>query len=83
MEAVIADIKKQSPDAVYHLGDLVANGARPAEVFDIIKAAGWQGVYGNTDEMLWRPGKVDDGAERPLLRQILTTETAPVTSPLV
>jgi len=86
LEAVIADIEQQAPDAVYHLGDLVANGARPAEVFDRVRAADWQGVYGNTDEMLWLP--IADQlarpvAERQFLRQVLISEIGPVTRELI
>jgi putative phosphoesterase len=86
LEAVISDIEQQAPDAVYHLGDLVANGARPAEVFDRIRAAKWQGVYGNTDEMLWRP--IADQLARPfperqLLRRVLISEIGPVTRELI
>jgi predicted phosphodiesterase len=86
LEAVIADIKQQSPDAVYHLGDLVANGARPAEVLDRIRAAEWQGVYGNTDEMLWRPVAeqlAKPFPERQLLRRVLISEIGPVIRELI
>jgi len=55
LEAVIADLKTTSPDVVFHAGDLAANGYRPAEVVDRIRELGWQGVCGNTDEMLWKP----------------------------
>jgi len=54
LEAVIADLKTVEVDLVAHGGDLVANGARPAQVIDIIRELGWPGVCGNTDEMLWR-----------------------------
>lgn len=87
LKAVMADIKAQSPDAVFHLGDLAANGARPAEVMDAIREAGWQGVYGNTDEMLWRPGLVDEleqrFPERQVLRRVLITEIGPVIKDLI
>jgi predicted phosphodiesterase len=54
LEAVIADLGKQAPDAVFHGGDLATNGARGAEVVDRIRELGWEGVVGNTDELLWR-----------------------------
>src|SRR5438105_15284431 len=54
LEAVLTDLKTISADVVVHGGDLVANGARPAQAVDIIRALGWPGVCGNTDEMLWR-----------------------------
>jgi predicted phosphodiesterase len=87
LEAVIADLKRQAPDAVYHLGDLVANGARPAEVLERIQAEGWPGVYGNTDEMLWRPEILDELAarfpKRQDLRRVLISEIGPVTADLI
>jgi predicted phosphodiesterase len=55
LEAVIADLRRTAPDVVYHGGDLAINGARGAEVVDRIRELGWQGVVGNTDELLWRP----------------------------
>ena len=36
-EAVLVDLKSASVDFVGHGGDLVANGARPTEVADIIR----------------------------------------------
>lgn len=55
LEAIIIDLKRTSPDVVFHAGDLAANGYRPAEVVDRIRELGWKGVCGNTDEMLWKP----------------------------
>lgn len=55
LEAVLADLRLNSPDVVLHGGDLVANGPRPADVVDRIRDLGWFGVRGNTDEMLWSP----------------------------
>jgi len=54
-EAVLADLRQTSPDLILHGGDLVASGASPAEIVDRIRDLGWQGVVGNTDEMLWMP----------------------------
>lgn len=60
LDAVLADLRQQKPDVVYHGGDLPYGGSHPAEVIDCIVAEGWVGVMGNTDEMLWdtsaRPG---------------------------
>ena len=60
LDAVLADLRDQKPDQVYHGGDLAAGGCKPAEVIDCIAQEGWEGVVGNTDEMLWtveaRPG---------------------------
>jgi predicted phosphodiesterase len=54
LDAVVADIQRRAPDRVLHGGDLVLMGAQPAQVVDRIRALGWPGVLGNTDELLWR-----------------------------
>jgi predicted phosphodiesterase len=54
-EAVLADLQETAPDVILHGGDLVTSGPRPVEIVDRIRALGWQGVVGNTDEMLWAP----------------------------
>ena len=59
LEAVIADLKQLAPDIVVEGGDLVAGGHRPVEVLDRVRALGWPGVQGNTDEMLWKPEMFD------------------------
>ncbi len=53
LEAVMADLRQQKPDIIFHGGDLATAGCNPAEVIDLIADAGWPGVLGNTDEMLW------------------------------
>lgn len=53
LDAVLADLRQQTPDVVFHGGDLAFGGCNPAEVIDRIQQEGWQGVLGNTDEMLW------------------------------
>jgi len=58
LQAVLADLRDVSPDAVVHGGDLAAGGTHPAEVIDQIRAFGWTGVRGNTDEMLWAPERL-------------------------
>jgi putative phosphoesterase len=71
-EAVLEDLGEVSPDLVVHGGDLAANGAHPAEIIDHIRSLGWQGVRGNTDEMLWAPGDLPPLAARhPRLAPIL------------
>jgi len=57
LEAVVADVARQAPDAVVHGGDLAVIGPRPAEVVDRVRELGWPGVVGNTDQMLWEPGQ--------------------------
>jgi putative phosphoesterase len=54
-EAVLADLRETSPDLILHGGDLGDNGSSPCEVVDRIRDLGWQGVLGNTDEMLFDP----------------------------
>ncbi|MGO9762429.1 MAG: metallophosphoesterase family protein [Solirubrobacteraceae bacterium] len=54
-DAVVADVQRRAPDLVLHGGDLALMGAQPAHVIDRVRELGWQGVVGNTDEVLWRP----------------------------
>jgi putative phosphoesterase len=54
-EAVLADLRQTSPDLILHGGDLGDTGSSPVEVVDRIRDLGWQGVAGNTDEMLFDP----------------------------
>src|ERR1700690_74782 len=53
LDAVLADLRETSPDLIFHGGDLSDGGSRPAETLDLIRELGWQGVVGNTDEMLF------------------------------
>lgn len=55
LDAVLADVRACAPDIVLHGGDLADAGPNPVEVVDLIRALGWQGVLGNTDEMLVHP----------------------------
>jgi len=74
LQAVLADLKQVSPDLIIHGGDLAASGSHDAEVVDQIRALGWPGVVGNTDEMLWKPERLDAlGWQSPGLRKILDT----------
>lgn len=61
-EAVLADLGQTSPDLVLHGGDLVHGGSMPAEIVDRVRELGWEGVVGNTDEMLWMPESLDEFA---------------------
>jgi len=54
-EAVLADLRQTSPDMALHGGDLADAGSSPVEIVDRIRDLGWQGVAGNTDEMLFDP----------------------------
>jgi putative phosphoesterase len=64
LEAVVADLRQTSPDLVLHGGDLADAGANPARTVDRIRDLGWQGVMGNTDEMLFRPDSLKEFASQ-------------------
>src|SRR5205823_9757109 len=59
VEAVLADLRQVSPDLILHGGDLADGGSSPVEIVDRIRALGWPGVIGNTDEMLAMPETFD------------------------
>lgn len=61
-EAVLADLRQTSPDLILHGGDLADAGASPVEIVDRIRDLGWQGVIGNTDEMLSTPASLEEFA---------------------
>jgi Icc-related predicted phosphoesterase len=63
-EAVLADLRKTSPDFILNGGDLAQGGARPAEIVDRIRDLGWPGVVGNTDEMLFKPESLKEFASQ-------------------
>ena len=74
LEAVMEDLRQQKPDIIFHGGDLAASGCNPAEVIDLIADAGWSGVVGNTDEMLWDDtGLRAMEASAPKLKPLLAT----------
>jgi putative phosphoesterase len=81
-QAVLADLRKISPDLIVHGGDLAAGGAHPADIIDHIRTLGWPGVRGNTDEMLWAPERLAEfSAANPKIAPILAMvqETIPPT----
>jgi predicted phosphodiesterase len=63
-EAVLADLRRTSPDLILFGGDLADSGASPVEIVDRIRELGWQGVAGNTDEMLFRPASLTEFASQ-------------------
>ena len=63
-EAVLADLRQTSPDLILHGGDLADGGASPVEIVDRIRDLGWQGVIGNTDEMLATPESLEEFANQ-------------------
>jgi predicted phosphodiesterase len=71
-EAVLADLRRTSPDLIFHGGDLADSGAHPAEIVDRVRGLGWPGVAGNTDEMLFRPESLEEFASQsPNLQPLL------------
>jgi len=72
-EAVLADLRQTSPDLILHGGDLPHGGSSPAAIVDQIRDLGWQGVVGNTDEMLFKPESLTDFASQlPQLQSLWT-----------
>jgi putative phosphoesterase len=63
-EAVLADLRQTAPDLIVHGGDLADGGASPVEIVDRIRDLGWQGVLGNTDEMLFKPESLTEFAKQ-------------------
>jgi putative phosphoesterase len=63
-EAVAADLRQAAADLILHGGDLADMGAHPVEIVDRIRDIGWQGVVGNTDEMLFRPESLREFADQ-------------------
>ena len=63
-EAVIEDIRHAAPDLILHGGDLADGGSSPTEIVDRIRDLGWQGVMGNTDEMLVQPEALEGFASQ-------------------
>src|SRR5260370_51850 len=71
-EAVLADLREISPDLILHGGDLADSGSSPVEIVDRIRELGWQGVVGNTDEMLFMPESLTEFAKQSPALQSLT-----------
>jgi putative phosphoesterase len=71
-EAVLSDLRETAPDLIFHGGDLADGGPGGPEIVDQIRALGWPGVVGNTDEMLFRPESLTEfAAEAPGFRPLL------------
>jgi putative phosphoesterase len=72
-EAVLADLREMAPDLIFHGGDLAQAGSSPVEIVDQIRDLGWQGVLGNTDELLFRPESLTEFASSlPQLQHLWT-----------
>jgi putative phosphoesterase len=87
LEAVVADIERRGADRVLQGGDLALAGCQPAEVIDRVRELGWDGVVGNTDELLWRPEeRAAQERNAPKLRALLRMlfeDYAPATRELI
>lgn len=56
LEAVIADLGRLRPDAVYVLGDMVHGCVWSAEVMDLLSVYGWPMLLGNHDDAVLQLG---------------------------
>ena len=70
LEAVLADLRETAPDVVFHGGDIAGSGSRPVEVVDRIRDLGWRGVFGNTDELLFRPESLPNYSFAPIIEEM-------------
>lgn len=55
LDAVLADLERQSPDQVICLGDVTATGPQPRQVLAKVRALGGPVIMGNTDAWLLDP----------------------------
>lgn len=62
LEAVVADLRRHRPDAVYLAGDQVNRCPWNNEVLDLIAAAGWPAIYGNHE---WVVGRLNTPLNQP------------------
>jgi putative phosphoesterase len=87
LKAVVADIERRDVDRVLQGGDLALAGCQPAEVIDLVRELGWEGIVGNTDELLWCPEeRVVQERIAPKLRELLSVlfeDYAPATRELI
>lgn len=87
LDAVIADLRRQKPDLIFHGGDIPYGGCNPCEVIDCIAQEGWPGVLGNTDEILWtdaaRPALEAAAPKLKPLFRVLFEIAAPVMRQLI
>ncbi|MFM9845682.1 MAG: metallophosphoesterase family protein [Hyphomicrobiaceae bacterium] len=52
LEAVVADIRLQSPDLVLNLGDCLSGPLQPRETADLLMALNWPTIRGNHDRVV-------------------------------
>lgn len=63
LEAVLDDIKQQSPDITLFAGDLCVDGARPAACLERVRDANISAIYGNTDQRISNQPILDDNVQ--------------------
>lgn len=69
-EAVLADLEAQQPDQIICLGDVIASGASPRAVLDMLRGLGLPTVMGNTDLRLLNENGPTEAATDDRLRRI-------------
>lgn len=52
LEALLAELEREQPDATVCLGDVAQGGAEPAECLDLVRELGCPVVLGNADDLL-------------------------------
>jgi predicted phosphodiesterase len=67
LEAVLADVERQSPDQIIFAGDLCLMGPRPAECLRLARERRIPAVRGNTDEWLLDRGDSPERMRRALV----------------
>lgn len=71
LDAVLADLDHQGPDAVICLGDVAATGPHPHETLGRLRALDWTVLLGNADAWLLDPREPDPGEDDdPFLQQV-------------
>ncbi|HEX8832620.1 MAG TPA: metallophosphoesterase family protein [Abditibacteriaceae bacterium] len=69
LEAVMDDLKIQSPDVVVVAGDFINRGPQPAEVWSLLQSTGWTLLRGNHEDYIiaqCAPLEPDDPLSTPL-----------------
>jgi predicted phosphodiesterase len=57
LQAVVADVRRWRPDAVYVLGDMVNGACWSVEVLDLLRDLGWPMLLGNHDDAVLQLGE--------------------------
>lgn len=79
LEAVAADLERESPDEVWCGGDLAWGGPWASECIDRVREAGWPTVRGNTD--VWvtgDPQTIDSEEDRDETRRVAAAHSIAV-----